>query len=270
MLPNVSLQQRIAVLMCQQVIEVIMIAEQRVIDIAHVHFAYESVPVLTDVTLQVQVGEFIGLVGPNGGGKSTLLKLMLGLIKPDSGQVHILGRPPNAVSQRIGYVPQYPKFPRDFPICVRDVVLMGCLGKHGWFKFNRKQALTTVRRVLIDVAAQDLEQRLIGTLSGGQLQRVLLARALATEPRLLLLDEPTANMDQHIEGELFELLAQLNSRLTIVVVSHDIAFISRYINRVACLNRTLVCHTTSCIDGQAVHTLYGQTVGHIMHHQRSL
>jgi zinc transport system ATP-binding protein len=119
-----------------------------------------------------------------------------------------------------------------------------------------------------EVEALDLRTRQIGTLSGGQLQRVLLARALVGEPRLLILDEPTANIDQRLEGEIFELLAALNRRLTIVVVSHDIAFISSYVTRVACLNRTLVCHTTDSIDGETIKALYGEDVRHIHHARR--
>jgi zinc transport system ATP-binding protein len=120
-------------------------------------------------------------------------------------------------------------------------------------------------RVLQEVDAADLRMRRIGTLSGGQLQRVLLARALVGAPELLILDEPTANIDQRMEGEIFDLLAELNRRLTIVVVSHDIAFISGYVSRVACLNRTLVCHATENIDGQTISDLYGEDVRQISH-----
>jgi zinc transport system ATP-binding protein len=111
----------------------------------------------------------------------------------------------------------------------------------------------------------DLAHRRIGTLSGGQLQRVLLARALVAEPTILILDEPTANIDERMEGDIFDLLARLNGRLTILVVSHDIAFISGYVDRVACLNRTLVCHTTERVDGDLVHRLYGENVRQVAH-----
>lgn len=246
---------------------------QRVIEAEHLSFAYGAVPILEDVNLQIEAGEFLGLVGPNAGGKSTLLKLMLGLLTPQQGRIRVLGRPPKQARHRLGYVPQYPSFPRDFPIDVLNVVLMGRLGVGaglsavlgtgfgGWRRRDREIA----RRTLLEVEAGDLESAPIGSLSGGQLQRVLLARALVGEPELLILDEPTANIDQRLEGEIFELLARLNTNLTIVVVSHDIGFISSYVSRVACLNRTLICHQTESIDGEMINTLYGEPVRMITH-----
>ncbi len=243
-----------------------------VIDIQRIGFAYGDVPVLEDVSLQVKAGEFLGLVGPNAGGKSTLLKLILGLLSPQRGRLQVLGRAPKQARRHLGYVPQYPTFPRDFPIQVLDVVLMGRLGLGpfwrcalgGWRRAEREIA----RRTLADVEAGDLAAVPIGSLSGGQLQRVLLARALVGEPEILILDEPTANIDQRMEGEIFELLGRLNNQLTIVVVSHDIGFISSYVSRVACLNRTLVCHRTEAIDGDVIHDLYGEPVRMIGHRHR--
>jgi zinc transport system ATP-binding protein len=240
-------------------------AGKTVIDIQHLRFAYGAVPVLEDVDLTVAQGEFLGLVGPNAGGKSTLLKLVLGLLEPQAGRILVLGRPPRRMRHHIGYVPQYPAFSRDFPISVEDVVLMGRLGIGPMFGRYRGADRAAVARALTEVEAADLMKRQIGTLSGGQLQRVLLARALVGEPELLILDEPTANIDQRLEGEIFDLLAVLNRRLTIVVVSHDIAFISGYVSRVACLNRTLVCHATDQIDGQIIGDLYGEQVRQISH-----
>lgn len=222
-------------------------------------------PVLQKVNLEVAEGEFLGLVGPNAGGKSTLLKLILGLLRPQSGQVQVLGTSPRQARRRLGYVPQYPSFQRDFPISVEQVVLMGRLGltpSLGWYQRADRAA---ARQALREVEAADLARRRIGTLSGGQLQRVLLARALVGDPQVLILDEPTANIDQRTEGEIFDLLAGLNARLTILVVSHDIAFISSYVDRVACLNRTLTCHQTDAIDGELVHRLYGEKVRSVAH-----
>jgi zinc transport system ATP-binding protein len=246
-----------------------MNAETAAVAISGLSFSYGDALVLEGVALTVAQGEFLGLVGPNAGGKSTLLKLILGLLEPQAGQVRILGRPPAEARRLLGYVPQHPGFPRDFPITVEQAVLMGRLGVGlgwrcwlgGWSAADRAAA----RAALLEVQAADLAQRQIGTLSGGQLQRVLVARALVGDPRLLILDEPTANIDQRMEGEIFDLLRALNARMTILVVSHDVAFISAYVTRVACLNRTLVCHTTEAIDGQLIQDLYGEDVRRVAH-----
>jgi zinc transport system ATP-binding protein len=244
-----------------------------VIDIQSLNFSYGSVPTLSGIDLQVAEGEFLGIVGPNAGGKSTLLKLILGLLRPQSGTVRVLGRASGDASRLLGYVPQYPSFPRDFPITVEQVVQLGRLGPgqgHGgwhalWPGRVSRVDREAVRRALDEVEAGDISKRQIGSLSGGQLQRVLLARALVGEPRILILDEPTANIDQRLEGEIFDLLKMLNERMTILVVSHDVAFISRYVRRVACINRTLVCHNTDAIDGNVIQELYGENVRMIAH-----
>jgi zinc transport system ATP-binding protein len=248
-----------------------------VIDIHALNFSYGNVPTLSGIDLQAIDGEFLGIVGPNAGGKSTLLKLILGLLQPQSGSIKVLGRTPRAASRLLGYVPQYPSFPRDFPISVEQVVQLGRLGlgRNGGHRDNRWHTLwpgrvsaadrDAVRHALIEVEAGDIAKRQIGSLSGGQLQRVLLARALVGEPRILILDEPTANIDQRLEGEIFDLLKMLNARMTILVVSHDVAFISRYVSRVACVNRTLVCHNTDAIDGNVIQELYGEHVRMIAH-----
>jgi len=236
-----------------------------VIELSGVTFSYGAAPVVEDVDLSVEEGEFLGVVGPNAGGKSTLLKLILGLIEPQSGRIRVLGRSPTAARRALGYVPQYPAFSRDFPITVEQAVLMGRLGTGSWFGGWRRADRTAAHRALSEVEADDLARRQIGTLSGGQLQRVLLARALVSEPCILILDEPTANVDQRLEGDIFDLLEEFGQRMTILVVSHDVAFISSYVKRVACINRTLVCHRTDAIDGQVIQDLYGEAVRMVAH-----
>ena len=244
-----------------------------VIEMDNVSFSYGETPVLKQVSLRVMAGDFLGVVGPNAGGKSTLLKLVLGLLEPRSGRIRVLGKSPRRAARRVGYVPQHPGFARDFPISVEQVALLGRLGvvkkpswRERWLPGRYSDAdRQAARAALREVEAADLANRQIGSLSGGQLQRVLLARALAGEPEILILDEPTANIDQRLESDIFDLLKQLNRRLTIVVVSHDIAFISSYVNRVACVNRTLVCHQTESIDAEAIHALYGDNVRRVAH-----
>jgi zinc transport system ATP-binding protein len=236
-----------------------------VITLENVSFAYGEVPILEDVSLAVEEGEFLGLVGPNGGGKSTLLKLVLGLLAPDAGRVTVLGAAPARARGAIGYVPQFATFRRDFPITVGETVLLGRLGKTRAVLGYRAQDRAVARRTMEETGVADLAARPIETLSGGQLQRVLIARALAGEPRILLLDEPTANIDLRAEVDIFDLLKTLNARMTLMVVSHDIGFVSQYVTRVACLNRTLFCHTASGISGELIQQLYGAPVRMIRH-----
>lgn len=236
-----------------------------IITIDNVSFSYGSLPVLQRVSLQVHEGEFLGIVGPNAGGKSTLLKLVLGLLEPQAGTIRVLGKKPQRARKAIGYVPQYPGFARDFPVTVEQVVLMGRLGKGRMFGAYSLADRQAAMQALREVEADNLARRPIGALSGGQLQRVLLARALVGEPAILILDEPTANIDMRMENDIFDQLKALNERMTILVVSHDIAFISHYVHRVACLNRTLVCHQTDSIDGQVIQDLYGEDVHMIAH-----
>ena len=236
-----------------------------VIDLRSVSFSYGAASVIQSVDLDVLEGEFLGVVGPNAGGKSTLLKLILGLLTPQSGRIRVLGRPPGEASRFLGYVPQYPAFARDFPVTVEQTVLMGRLGSGSWFGGYGRADREAADKALAEVEAKGLNKRQIGTLSGGQLQRVLLARALVSEPDILILDEPTANIDQRSEGDIFDLLRKLNERMTILVVSHDVAFISSYVGRVACINRTLVCHHTDAINGRVIQDLYGGDVRMVAH-----
>lgn len=235
------------------------------IELENVSFSYGGPSILQDVNLTVEQGEFIGLVGPNAGGKSTLLKLMLGLLKPTRGRIRLFGKPPAEGRAKIGYCPQYADFSKSFPITVEEVVLLGCLGKTrvlgGYTAHDREVA----REAMRSTEVESIRGANISKLSGGQLQRVLIARALACQPEVLILDEPTANIDLRVEEDIFELLKRFNEKMTIIVVSHDIGFISEYITRVACLNRTLVCHKTSELTGESIEHLYGSHVNMIDH-----
>ncbi len=251
-----------------------MKSQDPLIQIKDISFSYGTTTVLERINLEINDGEFLGIVGPNAGGKSTLLKLVLGLLTPHSGTIRVFGEKPSKARSQIGYVPQYPSFSKEFPMTVEQLVLLGRLGtsiKQGFLHslkpggYSRDDYQVT-HQALVEVEAADLVHRQIGSLSGGQLQRVLLARALVSNPSILILDEPTANIDQRLEGDIFDLLKRLNRRMAILVVSHDIAFISSYVTRVACINRTLVCHHTDAIDGEVIQNLYGEDVRMVAHH----
>ncbi len=221
---------------------------ETLVSVRNVSFRYDGQPVLIDVSLDIRAGDFLALLGPNGSGKTTLLKIMLGLLKPQSGEVRLMGR---ALAEfkdwsRIGYVPQKAThIDPFFPASVRDVVSMALLGgpergapdDRGW----RDRA---VSRALELVDMKEFEDRRVGSLSGGQQQRVFIARAVATRPRVLLLDEPTTGVDAENQARFYETLSALNERegITIVQVTHDIGIVDRHITQVACLNRTLAYH----------------------------
>ena len=233
--------------------------------VENLSFSYGESRVLEQINLRIAPGEFVGLVGPNAGGKSTLLKLILGLLEPQVGRIEVLGQTPQHAAQRIGYVPQFPSFARDFPITVAQVVAMGRIGIGSRWGWQRAADRDAARLALAEVEALDFAERHIGSLSGGQLQRVLLARALVGMPEILILDEPTANIDQRVEGDIFQVLATLNQRLTILLVSHDIAFISEYVSRVVCLNRTLIDHDTDAVEDQIILQIYGGHIRRVAH-----
>lgn len=237
-----------------------------VISFENVSFTYNGTHVLEDVSFTLEEKTFVSVVGPNGGGKTTLLKLILGILKPTCGVVKVFGCNPEKVRKRVGYMPQYMFFDPKFPMTVLDVVLMGRLGtKTGdiwpYGRKDREIALGTLNMV----GMEGYKDRLFMSLSGGERQRVLIARALATEPDLILLDEPTANVDVVAEVELFELLDELSSKITVVVVSHDFGFVSRFVKKVLCVNRKVYLHPTDALTGDVICALYGADV-HIVRH----
>ena len=234
----------------------------------NLEFGYDGKPVLRNVNLAIPEGDFVCVVGPNGSGKTTLLKLALGLLKPSSGTIDVYGQQPDRSRGRIGYVPQHPRLDPLFPVSAMDVVLMGRLGRTrafgAWSGDDREQA----SRTLDEVGMKDRAGHHFASLSGGQKQRVLIARALAGDPDLLLLDEPTAGLDAHIEEGFYRLLQELNQRLTIVLVSHDLGFVSGFVRTVVCVGQDVVVHPTSEITGQVIADLYGSDMRLVRHDHR--
>jgi len=236
----------------------------KVVELDGVSFAYDGVPVLERSDLSVEAGELICVIGPNGGGKTTLLKLILGLLKPDTGKVRVFGGDPVQARRRIGYTPQYAHHDPQFPATVMDVVMMGRLDRH-WAGPYSKADREAAMEALAEVGIADLSGRLFKNLSGGQRQRLLVARALASRPELLLLDEPTANVDVVAEERFYEILERLNERMTIIMVSHDLGLVSRIVDRVVCVSRCLRVHPTSEIDAELIREMYGSDFCMVRH-----
>jgi zinc transport system ATP-binding protein len=236
------------------------------IELEGVSLSRDGERVLDDVSLRVERREFLAVLGPNGSGKTTLLLVILGALAPQSGRVRVLGRAPIEARPRVGYVPQRASFERDFPIRVQDVALMGRLGRRAPGRSFAPRDLEIARAMLARMQVDHLGSRPIGALSGGELQRVLIARALAREPELLLLDEPTANLDERMEHGVWELLGELSGELAIVLVSHDIGAVARHVQRVACLNRRLFVHAAAELTPEVLERLYGAPLRLLVHH----
>jgi zinc transport system ATP-binding protein len=239
--------------------------ELEVIRLQNVNVSFGGVLALEDITLSVFQHDFLGIIGPNGGGKSTLLKVLLGLIKPDSGSVTVLGKTPEQARSRIGYVSQRPMFDPDFPASVLDVTLMGRYSKAGIARRYSREDRAAVEKALMRVGMGNYRDKQIGRLSGGQQQRVFVGRALVSEPEILLLDEPTASIDPTMQTEFYELLAELKHGLTILMVSHDVGAISVHVDKIACLNRQLCYHGSKEITPEVLEATYKCPVQLITH-----
>lgn len=248
-----------------------MTSVEPIVDVEHISFRYPrhavGRPVLEDVSLRIEPRDFLGIIGPNGGGKTTLIKMMLGLLKPSQGKVRVFGQPPEAVRSRIGYVPQHAQIDPSTPASVLDVVLMGRLSRSPWgFRFGPDHAQAAMQ-ALRQTGTDHLASRPIGSLSGGQRHRVLIARALVADAQLLLLDEPHTGVDTEAQRELIDLLHRLNERLPIVMVSHDVSFVSTHLKRVACLNHRIACHPAHEITDDVIAQMYHDHVA--IHHEQT-
>jgi zinc transport system ATP-binding protein len=240
---------------------------QAAIRIRDLSFAYEQIQVLCNVHLDIWPADSICIVGPNGGGKTTLIKLILGLLSPDQGTIRIFDLKPEEARLRIGYVPQYANYDPHFPISVRDVVLMGRLGgslRGKYSSTDRELALAALEKT----GLADLAGRAFASISGGQRQRTLIARALASGGEILILDEPTANIDHESEVRFFDLLQELNQHKTILMVTHEVGFAARFFKRIACVNRQVIIHPTSELTGRLIQDMYGGDLQMIRHDHR--
>ncbi len=235
-----------------------------VIEFGDVCFGYDTEEVLHNVSLEINERDMVAVVGPNGGGKTTLLKLILGLLEPRHGQVRIFGQRPDQARPRIGYVPQHIQFDPDFPVSAFDVVLMGRVDRHLGGPYRRDDR-AAARHALEKVGLSHLHRRAFSDLSGGERQRVLIAQALVTEPQMLLLDEPTASVDVVVERSLYGLLNTLNETMTIVVVSHNLNVVTRHASHVACVNRTASIVPAKKLATDGIHGVYGSDMTIICH-----
>jgi zinc transport system ATP-binding protein len=234
------------------------------IEIQDVTVYYDQICALSHIDLNVGEKEFVAILGPNGGGKSTLLKVILGLLKPDGGSVRIFGEAPGR--EPIGYVPQLSAFDRRFPISVAEAVLTGALaGRRGAFLRYTPEDRALCGAVMKRLGIHELANRQIGQLSNGQVQRVLIARALTMRPRILLLDEPAASLDATAKSHIFDIIRELKEEMTILMVTHDMMALSSYVDSIACLNTTLHYHGEAELSHEVLEKVYGCPVELIAH-----
>ncbi len=243
------------------------------IDAHDVNFHYEGDSVLEHVSFDLAVGTYAGILGPNGGGKTTLMKLILGLLQPVSGSITVFGKTPVQARKngRIGYVPQrVVQADYSFPITVEEVVKSGLTSRHTFGLFSDAEDRKAIAEAIRTTDITSLQSRLIGELSGGERQKVFIARALVSNPKMLILDEPTTGVDIASQERFYALLKELNTSmgLTILLVSHDMEILSKEVKEVLCVNRTVVCDRTShgVLNKETIEALYGKEVSLVHHH----
>ena len=237
-----------------------------IISFRNVSFSYDGVQdALKNINFEVQKNDIVGIIGPNGGGKTSLLKLLLGILKPGNGEISLFGLPPEQGRKYVGYVPQVVPFERSFPVRVLHVVLMGIIRSDSFFTGYSKKDEEKALEALKVVEMSDFKDKAIGELSEGQKQRVFIARALVSGPRLLILDEPTSSVDAVIEKTVYELFGKLKDKMAIVIVTHDIGVVSRYVEKIACLNVELFYHNTKELTAADLSKVYKCPVELIAH-----
>lgn len=212
----------------------------KAVEINDMSVKYNEQLVLKNINFTIGEKDFVAIIGPNGGGKSTLLKIILGILTPDSGEVKVFGTSPKKARKFMGYLPQNIKFDHDFPINVFETVLTGRY--HGLFKGYTEEDDIAVLQALKDVEMDMFKDRQISKLSGGQMQRVFIARAIVREPKLLILDEPMASIDPEMQHSFYKLMSRLKSKMSIILVSHDVGAVSTHVDKIACLNQELFYH----------------------------
>ena len=237
-----------------------------VFELRDVTFGYDARPILEHANLSVEQVGFISIIGPNGGGKSTLLKLLLGLLQPQAGEVRVFGLKPRQARNRIGYMPQFHRVDAQFPITVEEVVRLGLLSRKTRLGWPHRGDHAAVERALETVGCPQLEKEPFARLSGGQRQLVLIARALVSDPQLLLLDEPTANLDPAVEGSFHDLLRRLAEQITICLVSHDVGLVTEQTEQVICVNRKIEMHPAHAVSGDLVAAMFGAEHARLVDH----
>lgn len=238
----------------------------KALQIRNLSVDYGENRVLDDINLDVDERQFLGIIGPNGGGKTTLLKTIAGLIDYKKGSILYFEKKLDLADNFIGYVPQGSEFEKKFPINVEDVILSGSLsGKLKFFHSYSKNDYLKAENIMRKLDLFDLKKRQIGRLSGGQLQKVLIGRALMAEPKILLLDEPTASIDANSTTQIYKFLRKLNNEMTIVMVTHNLEAVSSYLDSIACLNRKLYYHDDKNLSPETIKEVYGCPIDLIAH-----
>ena len=237
--------------------------EKPVVEFQEVDFAYDTQLILQNVSFNIHAGEYISVIGPNGGGKTTLIRLLLGLLQPSHGHVRLFGSAPNVHRNRVGYVPQYQAFDSRFPITVREVVLMGRIRRP--IRFYRNIDKEEANRALAMVEMDNIAETSFSELSGGQRQRTLIARAIASNPDLLIMDEPTTNIDARGGKRFADLMRSLGARRSVMIITHDLDMVYAQTERVLCINRTVHLHPVQDLEKDTLQNLYGHHVRIVRH-----